>query len=264
MAARPYAREMRRVLQSAMARIENPYFPLMAHRPEDRILVLVLTGNKGLCGAFNTNVIRRALELLREHTQQRVRVIPIGKKGRDALRKRRVDLADEYTNLSASVEFSQAKEIASRVIEMFSSGEVDAVYAVYNEFKSVLTQRLLVEKLLPIEAEQLGGNGRNETGVDRTDRLADERAVLHMDYIYEEPPEEIYTKLLPRYVETHVFRVLLESSAAEHAARMTAMDSATNNAGELIEQLTLYMNKVRQAAITKEIIEVVGGAASTD
>ena len=264
LAVRPYAREMRRVLRSAMARIESPNFPLMAHRPEERILVLVLTGNKGLCGAFNTNVVRRALEFLREHAQQRVRVIPVGKKGRDALRKRRLDLAAEYVNLSASVEFSQAREIASRVIEMFSSGEVDAVYAVFNEFKSVLTQRLLVEKLLPIEAEQPSDDERSKADDDRLERLAEERSVLHVDYIYEEPPEEIYAKLLPRYVETQVFRVLLESAASEQAARMTAMDSATNNAAELIEQLTLYMNKVRQAAITREIIEVVSGAASTD
>jgi len=264
LAVRPYAREMRRVLRSAMARIESPNFPLMAHRPEERILVLVLTGNKGLCGAFNTNVVRRALEFLREHAQQRVRVIPVGKKGRDALRKRRLDLAAEYVNLSASVEFSQAREIASRVIEMFSSGEVDAVYAVFNEFKSVLTQRLLVEKLLPIEAEQPSDDERSKADDDRLERLAEERSVLHVDYIYEEPPEEIYAKLLPRYVETQVFQVLLESAASEQAARMTAMDSATNNAAELIEQLTLYMNKVRQAAITREIIEVVSGAVSTD
>mgnify|MGYP001617733585 FL=1 len=264
MAARPYAREMRRVLRSAMARIENPKFPLMAHRLEKRILLLVLTGDKGLCGAFNTNVVRRALEFLREHAQQRVRVIPVGKKGRDALRKRRLDLAAEYVNLSASVEFSQAREIASRVIEMFSSGEVDAVYAVFNEFKSVLTQRLLVEKLLPIEPEQPSDDERSKADDDRLERLAAERAVLHVDYIYEEPPEEIYAKLLPRYVETQVFRVLLESAASEQAARMTAMDSATNNAAELIDQLTLYMNKVRQAAITREIIEVVSGAVSTD
>ncbi|HLE35578.1 MAG TPA: ATP synthase F1 subunit gamma [Candidatus Acidoferrales bacterium] len=264
LAVRPYAREMRRVLRSAMARIESPNFPLMAHRPEERILVLVLTGNKGLCGAFNTNVVRRALEFFREHAQQRVRVIPVGKKGRDALRKRRLDLAAEYVNLSASVEFSQAREIASRVIEMFSSGEVDAVYAVFNEFKSVLTQRLLVEKLLPIEAEQPSDDERSKADDDRLERLAEERSVLHVDYIYEEPPEEIYAKLLPRYVETQVFQVLLESAASEQAARMTAMDSATNNAAELIEQLTLYMNKVRQAAITREIIEVVSGAVSTD
>ena len=264
LAVRPYAREMRRVLRSAMARIESPNFPLMAHRPEERILVLVLTGNKGLCGAFNTNVVRRALEFLREHAQQRVRVIPVGKKGRDALRKRRLDLVAEYVNLSASVEFSQAREIASRVIEMFSSGEVDAVYAVFNEFKSVLTQRLLVEKLLPIEAEQPSDDERSKADDDRLERLAEERSVLHLDYIYEEPPEEIYAKVLPRYVETQVFQVLLESAASEQAARMTAMDSATNNAAELIEQLTLYMNKVRQAAITREIIEVVSGAVSTD
>ena len=264
LAARPYAREMGRVLQSAMARIENPTFSLMAQRPEERILVVVLTGSKGLCGAFNTNVIRKALEFLREHAQQKVRVIPIGKKGRDALRKRRVELAVEYTSPSASVEFSQAKEVAARVIEMFSLGEVDAVYAVFNEFKSVVTQRLLVEKVLPIQTKQLSNNERNGAGGELAGRIAEERALTHVDYIYEQPAEEIYAKLLPRYVEIQVFRLLLESTAAEHAARMTAMDSATSNASELIDQLTLYMNKVRQAAITKEIIEVVSGAASTD
>ena len=261
LAARPYAREMGHVLQSAMTRIENPNFPLMAYRPEERILLLVVTGSKGLCGAFNTNVIRKALEFLRGHTHQKVRAIPVGKKGRDALRKRHVDLAEEYTSLPASVEFAQAKEIASRVIELFSSGEVDAVYAVFNEFKSVLTQRLLVEKVLPIQTEHLGDN---ESHQDPSERFPERHRGLHVDYIYEEPPDQIYAKLLPRYVEIQILRYLLESAAAEHAARMTAMDSATNNAAELIDQLTLYMNKVRQAAITKEIIEVVSGAASTD
>jgi len=248
-AARPYARLMQRVLRSAMARVENPTHPLMARRPEERLLVLVLTGDRGLCGAFNTNVIRRAVEFLREHQQRTLELVAIGKKGRDFLRQRKWTLFAEHINIMTRVESSQAKEIATQVIERYAATEVDAVYAVYNEFKSVLTQRLVVEKLLPIEPASLDAPaGERETPVD---------------YIYEQPPEEILGRLLPQHVETQILRVMLESSAAEHAARMTAMDSATNNAADLIEQLTLHMNKVRQAAITKEILEVVSGAAWT-
>jgi len=249
-AARPYARHMLSVLRSAMSRIENPLHPLMARRPEERVLVLVVTGDKGLCGAFNTNVLRRAQEFLREHQAQSLAVIPIGKKGRDALRKRKANLIAEYLNVSTRLDFGQAKEVAEKVIGLYSQAEVDAVYAIYNEFKSVLAQRLIVERLLPIDPEEL----RAEGGVSGSG--------VAVDYIYEQPPAEIFDRLLPRHVETQVFRVLLESAAAEHAARMTAMDSATNNAAELIEQVTLHMNKVRQASITKEIIEVVSGAAS--
>ncbi len=248
-AARPYARLMQRVLRSAMARVENPTHPLMARRPEERLLVLVLSGDRGLCGAFNTNVIRRAVEFLREHQQRTLELVAVGKKGRDFLRRRKWTLVAEYIDIMTRVESSQAKEIATQVIERYAAAEVDAVYAVYNEFKSVLTQRLVVEKLLPIEPTSLDAPaGERETPVD---------------YIYEQPPEEILGRLLPRHVETQVLRAMLESSAAEHAARMTAMDSATNNAADLIEQLTLHMNKVRQAAITKEILEVVSGAAWT-
>jgi F-type H+-transporting ATPase subunit gamma len=255
-AARPYAREMIQVLRSAMARIENPSHPLLARRAEEHVLVMVLTGDKGLCGAFNTNVLRKSLDFLAEHRRQKLEVLPVGKKGRDALRKRRMSFLAEYVNVSARVELRQAKEIAERLIEIYSSAEVDAVYTIYNEFKSVLVQRLQVEKQLPIEPEvfQARAEGTPES-------IPGGRATP-VDYIYEQPPEEILGRLLPRYVETQVYRVLLESAAAEHAARMTAMDSATNNAAELIDHLTLHMNKVRQAAITKEIIEVVSGAAS--
>jgi F-type H+-transporting ATPase subunit gamma len=254
-AARPFAGEMVRVLRSAMSRMENPMHPLLAHRPEERVLVLVLTGDRGLCGPFNTNVIRKSLEFLREHQSRKLEIVPVGKKGRDALRKRQYSFLAEYLNVSMRVEFARAKEIAGKVIERFTAGEVDAVYAIYNEFKSVLVQRLTVEKLLPVEADAIqaaepGGHGAHAVS---------EQPV---DYIYEQPAGEILDKLLPRYVETQVYRVLVESAAAEHAARMTAMDAATNNAAELIEKVTLHMNKVRQAQITKEIIEVVSGAAS--
>ena len=271
LAARPYARQIARVLRSAMARVENPVHPLMARRPEQRVLVLMLTGDRGLCGAFNANVIRRTLELLRERSQQKIELIAIGKKGRDALRKRNRSFVAEYINVTTLVEYPQAKDIAQKVIELYSSGETDAVYAVYNEFKNVMTQKLTVEKLLPIEPESFqpeaaekahlegaGGPAKGPGG-----ELANEPLGFQVDYIYEQPLEEIFNRLLPRHVETQIFRAMLESSAAEHAARMTAMDSATNNAIELIDQITLHMNKVRQAAITKEIIEVVSGAAST-
>ncbi len=253
-AARPYARQMVHLLRSAIARIEDPVHPLMARRPEERILALVLAGDRGLCGAFNTNVLRQAMEFVRQHAGQKLEVIPIGKKSRDGLRKRKVSLAGEYINVFTRVEFAQAREISGQVIEKYVAGEVDAVYTIYNEFKSVLAQRLVREKLLPIDPEEFQSTAPPARGAAGAQTL--------VDYIYEQSPAEILDRLLPRYVETQVFRVLLESAAAEHAARMTAMDAATNNAAELIESVTLHMNKVRQAAITKEIIEVVSGSAA--
>jgi len=255
-AARPYAGETLSLLRSAVARIERPAHPLLARRAEEKVLLLVVTGDKGLCGAFNTNVIRKAQEFLREHAGRGLEVIPVGKKGRDALRKRKVSVTAEYINISTRVEYAQAKEVAGRVMEIFTTGQTDAVYAVYNEFKTVLTQRLLVEKILPIDPQvfEPAPAERAAAGGHGTEAI--------VDYLYEQPPAEVFDRLLPHHVETQVFRVLLESAAAEHAARMTAMDSATNNASELIDQLTLRMNKARQASITKEIIEVVSGAAS--
>ena len=264
-AARPYARLMQRVLRSAMARVENPTHPLMARRAEERVLVLVLSSDRGLCGAFNTNVIRKAMEFLHAHRQRTLALIPIGKKCRDALRKHKWSFAAEYINVTTRVEFTQAKTIAGQVIERYTTAEADAVYMVYNEFKSVLTQRLTVEKLLPIEPALLASPAdetpHGEAPAGHLPAAAAE--AFPVDYIYEQPAAEILGRLLPRHVETQVFRAMLESSAAEHAARMTAMDSATNNAAELIDHLTLHMNKVRQAAITKEILEVVSGAAWT-
>ncbi len=267
-AARPYAREILRVLRSAMARIENPTHPLLERRPEERILALVLTGDRSLCGAFNTNVIRRALEFFRRHSDKKIEVIAIGKKGRDALRKRGWGFVGEYLYVSDRVDFGRAKEISSRVSELYGSHEADAVYAIYNEFKSVLVQRLQVEKILPLDPE-IFAPAKAETAavvghgaaLPVEPAAAGGTAVL-VDYIYEQPPQKIFNGLVPRYLEAEIFRVLLESSAAEHAARMTAMDSATNNAAELIDQLTLQMNKTRQAGITKELIEIVSGAAS--
>jgi F-type H+-transporting ATPase subunit gamma len=255
LSARPYAKLLGEVLRSAMSRVENPTNSLLARRPEERILVLVVSGDRGLAGAFNTNVLRRAISFLRGIADHKIEIIPIGKKGRDSLRKQRWPFAAEYINFTTRVDFSLAREISRLAIERYAAGEIDAVYAVYNEFKSVMTQTLVVQKILPLDAA-------GEKPAGSAHESAEHRAGAQVDYIYEQPAEEIFKRMLPRYVETQVFRAMVESVASEHAARMTAMDSATRNAGELIDQLTLHMNKVRQAAITKELIEVVSGAAS--
>jgi F-type H+-transporting ATPase subunit gamma len=249
-AARPYAHQMARVLRSTIGRIENPVHPLFERWSEEKLLLIVVTGERGLCGAFNANVLRQAAEFYREHEGKQILALPVGKKGRDALRRQERGFAGEYTNVLARVEFEDARRIATQVIELYTVKRVDAVYIVFSEFKNVLAPHLTLEKLLPIEA------------IEAEEMPAAEAATAQVDYIYEQPAEYLLDRLLPRYVEAQVFRFMLESSAAEHAARMGAMEMATKNAGDVIQQLTLYMNKVRQAAITKEIIEVVSGAAS--
>jgi len=250
LAARPYALELARVLRSTMARIESPQHPLLARRPEERILVLVLAGERGLAGAFNTNILKEAFKFLKSKQGKKTVVIPVGKKSRDAFRKAGFESAGEYVNVLARVDYGVAREIANLVTALYSEEKIDAVYAVFSEFKNVLAPNLITEKLLPVEKIE-PPEGRQQEAADQ------------IDYIYEQPADEILNHLLPRYVETQILRALLESSAAEHAARMTAMEAATKNAGDVIEALTLHMNKVRQAAITKEIIEIVSGAAST-
>jgi len=252
--ARPYADAMRVLMRNLMARIETnrpagedaPLHPLLARRTERNVLLLVLSGDKGLAGAFNTNIVKAAHAFLaeRERRGQQPVLITIGRKGRDFFRRRR-RLEAERVNIFARVGYNHARDIAGEIISRFTNGQCDAVYLLYNEFKSILTQRLVTEPLLPLEPQAAGKP--EETAVD---------------YIYEQPPAEIYRHLLPRFVEVQVFRALLESAAAEHAARMTAMDAATNNAAEMIERITLNMNRLRQAAITKEIIEIVSGAAA--
>ena len=265
-AARPYAREILRVLRSAVARMEDPAtHPLLERRPEQSILVVLLTGDRGLAGPFNANVIRYGLTFLREHSSLDIKVMAIGRKGRDVLRKRNYKFAGEYLNVSLSVEFKHAKEIGARIIELYSTQEVDAVYVIYNEFKSVLVQRLVAEKLLPIDPAVLGQPDPDhpEAAKPQADQAeAQKNPPALVDYIYEQPPQELFKALVLRYVDTEIFRILLESSAAEHGARMAAMDSATNNAADLIDELTLEMNKIRQAGITRELIEIVSGAAS--
>jgi F-type H+-transporting ATPase subunit gamma len=249
LAARPYAKELVRVLRSTMARIESPQHPLLAKRPEERILVLVLAGERGLAGAFNTNILKEALKLFRSKQGKKIVVIPVGKKSRDALRKAGMEFAGEYVNVLARVDFGVAREIANLITSLYAEEKIDAAYAVFSEFKNVIAPNLVTEKLLPVEKIEASGETEAEAGA------------AQIDYIYEQPEEQILNRLLPRYVETQVLRALLESSAAEHAARMAAMEAATNNAGDVIEALTLHMNKVRQAAITKEIIEIVSGAS---
>jgi F-type H+-transporting ATPase subunit gamma len=251
---RPYASGIREILRSAMSRIENPeQFPLLTQRPEERVLVLVTSGERGLCGAFNANVLRRAFEFLAEKSGKSVEVITIAKKSRDAFRKRSWKIAREYVDVTSRADLGKAREIAAEVMKIYETGGADSVYLIYNEFKNVMMQTLRVEKLLPLERSALGEHGKGVPPTSSGDAV---------DYIYEQPAAEIFNKLVPRYVEMQIFRMLAESSAAEHAARMTAMESATSNASDVIDALTLHMNKVRQAAITREIIEVVSGAAS--
>ena len=251
MAARPYARELARLLQSIMARIQEPQHPLLERRAEQTLLAIVLSGERGLAGAFNANILRKANEFFRANSNKKVVTIPVGKKGRDALKKAGFVFAGEYINVLARVEFKTAREIAALATELYAKKEVDSVYIIFSEFKSVMAPNLAQQKLLPVE-----GVHEEQYGAEKPA----EKAENQVDYIYEQSAEQLLNKLLPTYVETQVLRAMLESSASEYAARMTAMEAATKNAGEVIEALTLHMNKVRQAAITKEIIEIVSGA----
>jgi F-type H+-transporting ATPase subunit gamma len=241
--ARPYANQMLTLLASLAARTEQRAHPLLAERPVEKILLVLITADRGLCGAFNTNLIRATQNYLEENRDKQVSIITVGRKGRDFFRKRPVEILSDYVGLFGRLEFTHAQPVAKQIIDLYTQGSVDAADFLYNEFKSILTQRVRVERYLPIKP------------------LEPARGEALIDYIYEQPAADILNTLLPRYVEIEVYRALLESQAAELAARMTAMDAATNNAAEMIDSLTLHMNRVRQAAITKEIIEVVSGAA---
>jgi F-type H+-transporting ATPase subunit gamma len=268
-AARPYAKEILRVLRSAAARMESPAHDLLKRRPEQKILVMVLTGDRSLAGAFNSNVLRHTSTFIREHKDKTLEFLVVGKKGRENLKKRGYKFVGEYLDVSAHVEFSKAKEIAKRVAELYVAEEVDAVYVIYNEFKNVMVQYLRSQKLLPIDSEVIKHDKVEHPenapgGSALPTELGPKGEGSVVDYIYEQPVEEIFAGLVPRYLESEIYRILLESAAAEHAARMTAMDSATRNASDLIDKLTLRMNNIRQAAITKELIEIVSGASSAN
>ena len=251
--ARPFAQRMLAVLNGLVSRVEADMHPLlrMPDQAAGRPLLIVITADRGLCGSFNSNVIKAAGQFITTDAQGReVALGLVGRKGRDFFRRRGFDVRYEAVGIFQKLSFSDAQRLADAAIEEFTSGAASSVYLVYNEFKSVMSQRLVVERLLPIprlELEAGGAAGAAAAG----------------DYIFEPAPGEIFTTLLPRHVQVQVYRALLESNAAFFAAQMTAMDAATRNSADMIDALTLYMNKVRQAAITREIIEVVSGASAT-
>ena len=246
--ARPFANKMSEVLSELAAQTtEEFHHPLLDARGDERYLVVLVTADKGLCGAFNANLLKATQAFLKEHADKKIELVTIGRKGRDFYRRRR-EIVGEYVGLTGKgrVEFEEALNVAHDIIKRFTDNEeIDKVFLIFAEFKSVLSQRIVVEQLLPISRA-----------------TAEEQPAEARDYIFEQPPAEIFSHLLPRLVETQIFRALLESIASEQGARMTAMDSASKNAGELISSLTLNMNRVRQAAITREIIEIVSGASA--
>jgi len=307
LAARPYAQMLTNVLKSLVSRAEiydsetgEPRHPLLARRPEGNALLIVVTGDKGLAGAFNTNILKAAMRFIGTKTDKNLEIETIGRKGRDFLRRRyrtadprtaesqesvQTTIVGEQIGIFNKIDYALASELAERVTERYAREEIDSVYLLYNEFKSVIAQRLVVEQILPIEqigmpevrmAEAMTEKERDraleaakEAGVSfrpadtrDIDAAAAKFAAAPVDYIYEQSPAELFRSLLPKYVAIQVFRSLQESVAAEHAARMTAMDAATNNATDMIDSLTLAMNRARQAKITKEIIEIVSGAAA--
>lgn len=254
--ARPFANKMMEVLGELAKRTDEDFHhPLLDQRGDQRYLLILVTADKGLCGAFNTNLIKAAQTFIRENPGKTIEVLPIGRKGRDFFRSRNAVLAGEYIGLTGKgrVDFSEALDVARSVIKRYTEDEgIDKVFLLYNEFKSVLQQRVVQEQLLPVSRTEAEPEAETKAN----------QAVSLVDYIYEQPPDEMFGQLLPRLIETQIFRALLESVASEQGARMTAMDSASKNASELIDTLTLNMNRVRQAAITNEIIEVVSGAAA--
>ncbi len=319
LAARPYAQMLTNVLKSLVARTEiydtetgAPKHPLLAQREEKNILLIVVTGDKGLAGAFSANITKAAARFLESKAGRNIDIEAIGRKGRDFLRRRypaapiqtrslaateesletqpesreragEIQITGEHVGVLGKLGFSQARDLAQNVIRRYEREEIDSVYLVFNEFKSVIAQRLVVEQILPIEqvgepavrlAEEMSEEEKKRAkqaavsagvGLRSSEKSGDEATQFgtsQVDYIYEQPPEELFRALLPKYVGIQIFRALLESVAAEHAARMTAMDSATSNATDMIDSLTLVMNRARQAKITKEIIEIVSGAAA--
>lgn len=241
--ARPYANRMLAVLNSLATRVDPSGHPLLAERDNQRIMLVVITSDRGLCGAFNANIIKSAVHYIEnEALNKELSLTLAGRKGADWFGRRHWPIKHQYVNVTSSVSYKYAQEISRAVTDYYVSEELDSVHLVYNEFKSVIQQRLLIEPLLPIR------------------RLEPHGQEVFLDYIYEQPPAVVFDRLLRRHVETQVFRAMLESEAAEHGARMSAMDSATRNAEDMIGSLTLQMNRMRQAGITKELIEIVSGA----
>jgi len=251
-AARPYAVKMSEVLGGLSAKVSGEFsHPLLNERGDEKYLIVVVSADKGLCGGFNANIMKATQAFLNDHESREVSMMPVGRKARDFFRRRNVSFAEEYIGLTGSgrAELSDAREISQKIIDTFVEDEtIDKVFLVFTEFKTVISQQVRVEQLLPIPRSASGDES--------------EAGGAEAEYIYEQPPAEIFGKLLPKQVDTQIYRAMLESVASEQGARMTAMDSASKNAGELIDTLTLNMNRIRQADITREIIEVVSGAAA--
>ncbi len=314
--ARPYARMISSVLESLTRRVDifdektgNLAHPLFITRPEKRILLVVISGDKGFAGAFNSNILKTAYQFIGGNPDKEIDIVAVGRKGRDQLRRRYpvavyhehtdehgrrlarearkgpVELTGDYPGMLTNLEAPRVQELAHSIVSRYVHEEIDAAYIVYNEFKSVIAQRLVVEKLLPLmevgkpqiagaveptrEERERAGEAARSAGIElepadtvEAEEEAKKFGTANVDYIYEQSPEELFAGLLPQYIFAMLYHAMTESVAAEHAARMTAMDSATNNASDMIDSLTLHMNRVRQAAITKEIIEIVSGAAA--
>jgi F-type H+-transporting ATPase subunit gamma len=242
MASRPYTAKLMEVLASLATRANPENHPLLKVKGDQNVELMVVTADRGLCGSFNANLIKAALHFLDQRRNYNLSLHLMGRKGVDYFKKRKYIITHQYPNIFKQVRLEDAKQITEETIRAYCEGNLDAIYIVYNEFKSMLAQRIVIKRLLPLE------------------KLPEPTAEQTLDYIYEPDPETIFDKLLPHYLLVQIYQAMLESSAAEHAARMAAMDAATQNAKEMIESLTLTMNKIRQAAITKEIIEVVSGA----
>ena len=245
-AARPYARQMREVVQAVARRAGQDAHPLLLSRETKKLGLLVITSDRGLCGGFNSNLLRAVNRFLEEKGKKGEEVVlfAVGRKARDFFRRRRIPLRKEYINILGSLSYAHAEQVAGELLEGYLAGEFDEVVIAFNEFRSAISQSVRMDRLFPIAFEPAEGEAP-EAGID---------------YLYEPSRKEILATLLPKYVETQIFRMLLESVAGEHGARMTAMDSATNNAVDMISRLTLQMNRARQASITKELMEIIGGA----
>jgi F-type H+-transporting ATPase subunit gamma len=244
-AARPYSRKMLQVIANLAGRVERAQHPLLAKREPKNVKLVVLTSDRGLCGAYNTNILRKAVEAVRQFKAEgkEVKVNVVGRKGRDFFRKRSAYTLGKVWSDLGMIDYAKAADVGKNIVERFTAGETDEVYLLYNEFKSVIQQKVTLEKLLPVEPPAEA-----------------DPFMAAVDYLYEPTPEAILSSILPKHIEVQVYRSMLESQASEMGARMTAMDSATRNAKDMIERLTLKFNKQRQAAITKEISEIVGGA----
>jgi F-type H+-transporting ATPase subunit gamma len=304
LASRTYAQMLVNVLKSTVSRADlldpktgMPLNPMLAVRAEEKILLVLVTGDRGLAGAFNSNVLKAASKFIAYFHGKDIDIVTIGRKGRDFMRRRypvgklaepragQIQVVAEHLNLLAKVEYEAVNEIAEQIAKAYKDEQIDSVYLIFNEFKSVISQRVIAQRILPVqelgrrevalaeeftleERERMGEAARKagisleEQGPTAAEVEASKFGTAPVDYIYEQPPAEIFSGLLPRYIAFEIFQGMLESVAAENAARMTAMDSASNNANEVIDSLTLTMNRARQAAITKEIIEIVSGAAA--